>query len=172
LLSVLLSVFAVYLVFRQIRIMKRQTSVMERQLEIMRKQDDLLARHAELHVYAVTRVDASRVTLRMLAKNDGTSSARDFYWHVLLPTGCAAAIQSTEGSGFNEVLEGIQHTRFNGSVSLPLYPTRQTELTTISLDGAVPGKWTVLWQLASEYGKFPAAKPYGQVEIVIERTPG
>lgn len=147
--------------------MNRQTSVMEKQLEIMRKQDELLARRAELSVHAAGSLEANKCMLMVFAKNTGTAQARDFYWHLLLPIACAIEIRSKEGHRSVEVLDAVQRVRFSGAVTLPLYPTRDTELTTIELQGPVPGQWPLLWQLASEFGRFPADRQHAEIQISI-----
>jgi len=188
-LSLFVSAIALWLVIRQVKIMRRQREIMqsqsllmEKQLQIMQKQDELLSRRARLELkvdFDVLRGEGQSIRgykFSFYVHNKGNKSAADHYWHILVPYDFAG-LQKMEIPGTTDYLEprysehnGLKYSYYCAFASVPVYPTRTILIGEISLASILLDKAPVfLWKITSEDGAFPEVD-YAELEVpLIER---
>ena len=68
-----------------------------------------------------------------------------------------------------EVVGGVEHTKYEGYYALPLYATRSVTVGHLRalFAGDVPtANPIILWQVVAEDGIFPGPEEYGKIELV------
>jgi hypothetical protein len=150
--TVVFSVLTLLVVLKQLFVAQRQMDIMVRQDETNR---EVLAGRIKLVMYLEIE-SASQVVV--LCRNDGKRTARDFYWHLAVPTtvpghavwnGLGNAQLSSTSGGLHD---DQSHRHYSQLVTEPLYPTRATPVARISTHYEQLSLW---WSTVSEDGSDP-----------------
>jgi hypothetical protein len=147
----------------------RQLNLMERQTDILVRQDELLSRRARLFMYVEPSPTGQ---VAVLCRNDGTKTAKDFYWHLSVPV--AVSVNNVRNALGSDVLhhtgmasqDGTECRHYNCLVSDPLYPTRITPLVRIN---TTDPKLLLWWSTVTEDGADPT--PDGKMERMEREKP-
>jgi len=142
-----------------------------RQLKILDRRADL-----KLKVVVDRLAGVPRLTLR--AQNDGTGTARDFYWHLWMPVRFTTQNLVSDKAGplrweKEEEIAGVGYRHYQGFHDEPVYPTRSVSVAVVSANGPFQGAAPIGWQFTSEDGTFPPrdksgeAKP-GKLDVEIQ----
>lgn len=171
-LALLVGLVTLFIVLRQLRVMREQQTTMRQQLDILQKQDEILAQRVDLglmiHIIDKSEQDPT-IRLKFFAHNAGNKTARDFYWHLCIPvelTGQYTRISYKKmplASDEVTKMEGTECHHFRSIYSQPLYPTRQVEMGTIGIeDPSMLKRFGVYWRFVSEDGVFPSETEFGK----------
>lgn len=167
-LMLVISVVTLLIILFQVRLMLHQRSLMKEQLDIVKKQDEILsaerARRAVLEIKVELPTDTHGI--KVFVKNSGTKTAKNFYWHLLVPPQILQyeyfKLEGTTDVGGQETLqiEGGAYRHFKGFAEKPLYPTRSMLLGVFVISHtAAPGVYSMFWSTVTEDGANP---PEGQ----------
>jgi hypothetical protein len=154
--TIILTALTLLVVLRQLQLMGLQQETMRQQLEIMRHQEELLGRHAILVLFVENQtLDGGRVRLVFGVRNDGTRGVRDFYWHVFIPDALRrfGTTFSYDSEKFIWEQQAFFHAK--GFARDPLYQERTARFGSITVDQDARGKFTILWRMIAEDGRFP-----------------
>jgi hypothetical protein len=194
---VLLAAFGLWLVNRQMRmtreqmtmtqeqmkITQRQLALDEEQLQLSKRNDELASKQLELmsrrHVLIPTvrvtnvsyGVPTPRVRLRVDVMNTGDRTAKNFFWHVLIPT--SATLGKVEGDGVRSptTVDSITYDNFRGFHRHPTYPSREVSCAQYKLADVVENEFHVLVRLVAEDGAFPSNEGWTRLKIVVPPRP-
>ncbi len=153
-----------------------QVYLMLRQLNIMKRQDQILNRRANLVLEVHSQYNNDQHTDRTLSfsvENNGNKAAKDFYWHLMIPHRFAQARElliapRRQVLPENNLLtiDNTQYTQYRCFHAEPVYPKRTNRLCSLRFDGNnVAHPITIYWKISAEDGVFPEGEGVARLDI-------